>query len=49
MKKIEFEYYNWQEFEQFLNQLPIKEAAKLVVTIQNIEENGLLVAERQGG
>lgn len=47
MKKIEFDYYDWQEFEQFLDQLPDKDAAKLVATIQNIEENGLLIAERQ--
>ena len=47
MKKIEFDYYDQQEFEQFLDQLPDKDAAKLVATIQNIEENGLLIAERQ--
>ncbi|MFK4788118.1 type II toxin-antitoxin system RelE/ParE family toxin, partial [Lactococcus petauri] len=35
------------EFEQFLDQLPDKDAAKLIATIQNIENNGLLVAERQ--
>ena len=47
MKKIQFDYYDWDEFEHFLNQLPSKDAAKLVVTIQKIEENGLLIAERQ--
>ena len=47
MEKFEFDYYDWAEFEQFLNQLPDKDAAKLIATIQNIENNGLLVAERQ--
>ncbi|EQC53358.1 addiction module toxin RelE [Leuconostoc mesenteroides subsp. cremoris TIFN8] len=46
-KKFEFDYYDWAEFEQFLDQLPDKDAAKLIATIQNIENNGLLVAERQ--
>ena len=32
MKKIEFDYYDWQEFENFLDQLLDKDAAKLVVT-----------------
>ncbi len=47
MKPIEFDYYDWQEFERFLDQLPDKDAAKLLATIQKIEENGLLIAERQ--
>lgn len=47
MKKIEFDYYDWDEFKLFLEQLPDKDAAKLVATIQKIEENGLLIAERQ--
>ena len=47
MEKFEFDYYDWAEFEQFLDQLPDKDAAKLIATIQNIENNGLLVAERQ--
>ena len=40
-------YYDWNEFKQFLNQLPDKGAAKLIATIQNIENNGLIIAERQ--
>ena len=47
MEKFGFGYYDWAEFEQFLDQLPDKDAAKLIATIQNIENNGLLVAERQ--
>lgn len=47
MKKIEFDYYDWDEFKLFLEQSPNKDAAKLVATIQKIEENGLLIAERQ--
>ena len=47
MKKMEFDYYDWNEFKQFLDQLPDKDAAKLIATIQNIENNGLIIAERQ--
>ncbi|WP_299515979.1 type II toxin-antitoxin system RelE/ParE family toxin [uncultured Rummeliibacillus sp.] len=47
MKKLEFDYYDWHEFKHFLDQLPDKDAAKLVATIQNIEINGLMIAERQ--
>lgn len=47
MKKVEFDYYDWNEFKQFLDQLPDKDAAKLIATIQNIENNGLIIAERQ--
>lgn len=47
MEKFEFDYYDWGEFAQFLDHLPDKDAAKLIATIQNIENNGLLVAERQ--
>ncbi|WEV51171.1 type II toxin-antitoxin system RelE/ParE family toxin [Lactobacillus sp. ESL0731] len=47
MKKIEFEYYNWQEFKVFLDSLPVKEAAKLYATINNIELYGLQIASRQ--
>lgn len=47
MKKIEFDYYDWDEFKAFLEQLPDKDAAKLIAIIQKIEENGLIVAERQ--
>lgn len=41
MKKIEFDYYDWQEFKSFLDGLPAKEAAKLYVMINNIEFYGL--------
>ncbi|KZV06445.1 hypothetical protein NAB2_0064 [Lactiplantibacillus plantarum] len=44
---MEFDYYDWNEFKQFLDQLPDKDAAKLIATIQNIENNGLIIAERQ--
>ena len=47
MKKLEFDYYDWNEFKHFLDQLPDKDAAKLIATIQNIELNGLIIAERQ--
>ena len=47
MKKVEFDYYDWNEFKQFLDQLPDKDAAKLIATIQNIENNGLIIAELQ--
>lgn len=47
MKKIVFDYYDWNEFKQFLDELPDKDAAKLIATIQNIENYGLIVAERQ--
>lgn len=47
MKKIDFDYVNWNEFEHFLDCLPDKDAAKLVSTIQKIEEYGLSVAVRQ--
>ncbi len=47
MKRIEFEYYDWPEFEAFLNQLPSKDAAKLYATINNIEAQGLVIAQRQ--
>lgn len=47
MKKIEFSYYDWNEFKNFLDQLSDKDAAKLIATIQNIEVNGLTIAERQ--
>lgn len=47
MKKFEFNYFDWNEFRQFLDKLPDKDAAKLIATIQNIENNGILIAERQ--
>ena len=47
MKKIEFSYYDWNEFKNFLDQLSDKDAAKLIATIQNIETYGLIISERQ--
>ena len=47
MEKFEFDYYAWGEFDQFLDHLPNKDAAPLIAPIQNIENNGLLAAERQ--
>ena len=47
MEKIKFDYYDWHEFEQFLNHLSDEDAAKLIATIQNIEDNGLIIAKRQ--
>lgn len=47
MKRIEFTYYDWNEFKRYLDQLADKDAAKLIATIQNIENNGLIIAERQ--
>lgn len=47
MKIIEFNYYDWTEFENYLNTLSDKDAAKLLAVINNIEEQGLAIAERQ--
>lgn len=47
MKIIEFEYYDWPEFEAYLDSLSDKDAAKLLAVIGNIEEQGLAIAERQ--
>ena len=32
-EKIEFSYYDWNEFKNFLDQLSDKDAAKLIETI----------------
>ncbi len=47
MKTIEFDYYDWNEFEEYLDSLPDKDAAKLLAVINNIEEYGLAIAARQ--
>ena len=44
---MEFSYYDWNEFKNFLDQLSDKDAAKLIATIQNIETYGLIISERQ--
>lgn len=47
MKVINFDYYDWDEFEEYLDSLSDKDAAKLLAVINNIEEKGLAIAERQ--
>lgn len=47
MKKIEFEYYDWAEFVDFLDRLPRKDAEKLTSLIVKIEQYELTVARRQ--
>ena len=47
MKKVEFDYFDWEEFVSYLDSLPDKDAAKLLAVIHNIEEYGLTIAERQ--
>lgn len=47
MKVIEFDYYDWNEFKKYLDSLPDKDAAKLLSVINNIEEQGIAIAERQ--
>lgn len=47
MKIIEFDYYNWSEFEAYLDDLPDKDAAKLLAIISKIENLGLIIAQRQ--
>lgn len=47
MKVIELDYYDWDEFEEYLDSLSDKDDAKLLAVINNIEEQGLAIAERQ--
>ena len=47
MKVIEFDFYNWGEFEEYLNSLPNKDAAKLLAIIDKIENLGLITAQKQ--
>ncbi|TPR41266.1 type II toxin-antitoxin system RelE/ParE family toxin [Apilactobacillus micheneri] len=47
MEDIIFNFYNWSEFKSFLDNLPSKDAAKLVSTIQNVEKYGVEIAKRQ--
>lgn len=46
MKVINFDYYDWDEFEEYLDSLSDKDAAKLLAVINNIEEKDLAIAER---
>lgn len=47
MKTISFDYYDWDEFSEYLDSLPNKDAAKLLAVISNIELYGLQIAQRQ--
>ena len=47
MKKIEFEYLDFDEFQQFIATLSTKEAQKLLATIAEVEIKGLKVAQQQ--
>ena len=46
MKSFEFSYYNEKEFEEFLDNLSIKEMQKFTETIKNVEEKGFAVSSR---
>lgn len=37
MQKLRLSYYDEKEFQEFLDQLPNKDAAKVIIIIQNIE------------
>lgn len=47
MKKLFFDYYDWAEFQRFLDSLPSKDAVKLTKLISKIEIYGLAVAQCQ--
>ncbi|MGN1284310.1 MAG: type II toxin-antitoxin system RelE/ParE family toxin [Candidatus Limosilactobacillus intestinavium] len=47
MNRFEFEYYDWDEFEAFLEALPDKERVKFTTTIAKVENKGFYVASRQ--
>lgn len=44
---FEFEYYDWNEFVNFLEDLPVKERVKFASTIAKIENRGFYVAAKQ--
>lgn len=44
---FEFDYYDWDEFEKFLEDLHTKERIKFVTTIAKVEDKGFLIASRQ--
>lgn len=50
MKKPKFEFYTrpngHNEFLEFLNQLPLKDQNKLLSVINNVQEQGLLIARK---
>lgn len=47
MSMFEFEYYDWDEFEDFLWSLQDKERVKFAETIEKVENQGFYVAARQ--
>ncbi|WP_288567879.1 hypothetical protein [uncultured Lactobacillus sp.] len=46
---FEFDYYDWDEFEEFLENLQTKERIKFATTIAKVEDKGFLIASRQDG
>lgn len=44
---FEFEYYDWDEFTNFLEKLPNKQRVKFVSTISKVEDKGFYIASRQ--
>lgn len=47
MNMFEFDYYDWNEFADFLSSLPAKERVKFAGTIEKIENKGFYIASRQ--
>lgn len=47
MKRLKFYFYDWNEFNNYLDSLPRKDAVKLSTIISNIEEQGLIIAKQQ--
>lgn len=41
---MKFQYYNFGEFQKFLNSLSTTDAAKLISKIHQVEQHGLLVS-----
>lgn len=44
MKKVEFDYDNWDKFEKFLNKLNFEDKVSLLETIDYIEDIGIAEA-----
>lgn len=44
MKKVEFEYDNWDKFEKFLDKLNFEDKVSLLETIDYIEDIGIVEA-----
>ncbi|MFD1472262.1 type II toxin-antitoxin system RelE/ParE family toxin [Companilactobacillus mishanensis] len=47
MKNIKFEYFDFEQFEIFLNTFTVKDSAKLMETISKIEKNGFVISMKQ--